>query len=205
MEQDYDLLADTPIFQVVRKHLKDSDFKPIQIRVVDWVTILAKKADEFVVVKQVRYGFERPFMEFPCGMVEPGEFYANAAKRELFEETGIVLTDAGNDMVKLGKIPVNPAFMTNHMHYFFVDLDTAHWYQSKPQPDKHEKIIVGSNDIEDLFYRAFNTEQDPSLETPSLMCTGLFLYDHYRKYPSRYKKGVPFDVQETKTSDLHQS
>ena len=188
-------LLETPIFNVVERRIKDTKFKPIQVQAPDWVSILAKKGNEFVVVKQVRYGLMRPFMEFPCGMIEKGEFPAVAACREFEEETGIRLTNAQSDLVYLGKIPTNPAFMTNHMHYFFVDLDSADHTRTEQHLDPNEKIIVSRNEIDDLFYRAYNTENDPSLQTPALMCTALFLYDNYRKYPKFYKKGVELNGQ----------
>ena len=166
---------------------------PVQIKSPDWVTIMVKNRDEFFVVKQVRYGLERPFMEFPCGMVEHGELAAHAAVRELEEETGIRLTNAQNDLVFLGKIPTNPAFMTNYMHYFYVDLETASFERVEQHLDEHEKLIVSSHNIDNLFYRAYNPSNEEAYMTPALMCTALFLYNHYRKYPSDYKKGVTIE------------
>lgn len=183
-------VASTPIFDVARVRIPNTDFLPVQIRSKDWVSILAQDGNNFIVVKQVRYGLMRPFMEFPCGIVEAGENPAAAAARELSEETGIELINWANDFVYLGKIPTNPAFMTNYMHYFYVDLEVAKFIKKSPHLDEHEKLIASSLNIDDLFYRAYNTEYDPSLQTPALMCTALFLYSHYRRHPSHYiKKG----------------
>ena len=186
------LIAHTPIFNVVKKIVRDTDFKPIQIQSNDWVTILVKQDEEFVVVKQLRYGLMRPFAEFPCGTVEPGESPMAAAVRELSEETGIELTNAKNDMVYLGKVPTNPAFMTNHMHYFYVDLRSASFKTVKQHLDEHEKIIVGALTIDDLFFRAYNVGKSPALEMPALMCTALFMYDNFRKHPSHYLSAIKY-------------
>ena len=192
----YRTLVTTPIFRVRQAKVDGAGFDPIQVVSNDWVSILAKheppdQPSQFKVVKQVRYGLERPFMEFPCGIIENGEKPEDAAVRELEEETGIRLTTASKDLVFLGKVPTNPAFMTNYMYYYYVNLDSSNWTTVGQHLDEHEKIVVGDNDIDDLFYRALNTNHDPSLETPALMCTALFLYDHYKKYPSFYKQGVP--------------
>ena len=187
-------VANTPIFDVVRVRLPNTDFQPVQIQSKDWVTILAHERTHFIVVKQVRYGLMRPFMEFPCGIVEAGESPAAAAARELSEETGIELINWGEDLVYLGKIPTNPAFMTNYMHYFYVNLEIAKFIKRSPHLDEHEKLIVSNHDIDDLFYRAYNTEHEPGRQTPALMCTALFLYNHYRKHPSHYfKKGADLE------------
>ena len=182
-----EVLLETPIFKVLRAGIIGSTFKPIQVKSPDWVSILVEHHDSFVVVKQERYGLMRPFMEFPCGMVEKDETPLQAAARELEEETGIKLTYPDKDMLYLGKVPVNPAFMTNYMYYFYVNLDEAPYQNCNQQPDPHEKIIVGMNTIEDLYYRAYNVNHEDSLQTPSLMCTALFLYDNYRKNPDLYK------------------
>jgi 8-oxo-dGTP pyrophosphatase MutT (NUDIX family) len=165
-------------------------FDPVQVVSNDWVSILAKRGENFVVVKQVRYGLGRPFMEFPCGIVENGETPEDAARRELEEETGIRLINAHNDFVYLGKIPTNPAFMTNYMHYFFVDLNNAKFERVNQLLDEHEKIIVSEYNIADLYPLAFNTDHEPGEEMPALMCTALFLYANYNLYPSQYKKGI---------------
>ena len=183
-------VASTPIFNVARVMIPNTNFQPVQIQSKDWVSILAQDGNNFIVVKQLRYGLMRPFMEFPCGIVEAGESPAAAAARELSEETGIELINWANDFVYLGKIPTNPAFMTNYMHYFYVDLGVAKFIKKSPHLDEHEKLVASSHDIDDLFYRAYNMEHEPGLQTPALMCTALFLYDHYRKHPSHYfKKG----------------
>ena len=194
------LLQHTPIFDLVESHIKDLGFNPVKVVSNDWVTVLAKRGDKFITVRQLRYGLMKEFIEFPCGTTERGEPASLAAPRELAEETGINLGLSYSDMIYLGKVPTNPAFMTNFMHYFFVDLDEVEHTVGKQWLDEHEKIVVEEHSIDDLFSRAYNTAYDSDQMMPALMCTALFLYDHYRKYPSHYKTVNQYTLshQETK-------
>ncbi len=60
-------------------------------------------------VKQYRHGSDSITLEFPAGMVDPGEDAKETAKRELLEETGYT----SQSIVLVGKVNPNPAFMTN--------------------------------------------------------------------------------------------
>jgi ADP-ribose diphosphatase len=46
--------------------------------------------DNLVMIRQYRYPLEKVLLEFPAGHIEHGEAAANAAKRELLEETGYI-------------------------------------------------------------------------------------------------------------------
>lgn len=54
------------------------------------VTIYSLLEDKVVLVRQYRYPLGGYVYEFPAGLVEPGEDIANAAVREMYEETGLV-------------------------------------------------------------------------------------------------------------------
>ena len=56
------------------------------------VTIYSLLEDKVVLVRQYRYPLGGYVYEFPAGLVEPGEDIANAAVREMYEETGLVFT-----------------------------------------------------------------------------------------------------------------
>ena len=76
----------------------------------DWVNVIALTPDERVVfIRQFRFGVRETTLEVPGGLVDPGESPANAAARELLEETGY----AGSKPVFLGKIHPNPAIQDN--------------------------------------------------------------------------------------------
>lgn len=56
------------------------------------VTIYSILDDKVVLVRQYRYPLGGYVYEFPAGLVEPGEDIADAAVREMYEETGLVFT-----------------------------------------------------------------------------------------------------------------
>ena len=54
------------------------------------VTIYSLLEDKVVLVRQYRYPLGGYVYEFPAGLVEPGEDIADAAVRQMYEETGLV-------------------------------------------------------------------------------------------------------------------
>ena len=85
------------------------------IEAVDWINVIAMTPEQRVVlIRQFRVGAEEVCLEIPGGMVDPGEAPAEAAARELAEETGYV----GQAWHELGSVQANPAFMNNSCHNF---------------------------------------------------------------------------------------
>jgi 8-oxo-dGTP pyrophosphatase MutT (NUDIX family) len=143
----------------------------------DWVTVVpvlapenaraagaGKERDRFVMVRQWRHGENRVTVEFPGGVINPGESALDAARRELLEETGY----EARQMIELAAFSPNPALMTNHQHFFLaLDLtDTA-----KTSPDDDEYINVVIEDTETVFSRMESGEY-----SHGLMTSGAFLY-----------------------------
>ncbi len=78
----------------------------------DWVNVIALTATQQVVlIRQWRHGSERVTLEIPGGMVDAGEAHAQAAARELREETGYV----ADRWVRLGEVGPNPAIQANRL------------------------------------------------------------------------------------------
>lgn len=63
-------------------------------------SLYGEMQDKVVLIRQYRYTIDDYVYEFPAGLVEPGEDYREAAKREMKEETGL----------DFSPIPVNEAY-----------------------------------------------------------------------------------------------
>ena len=88
----------------------------------DWVIVIPVIKDKngtesFLMVKQWRHGSETLSIEFPGGVIDEGENPAQAAGRELVEETGFF---AGK-LTLAGKLSPNPAIMDNFCHIFIAE------------------------------------------------------------------------------------
>ena len=82
----------------------------------DWVNMVAVTEEgQVLLVRQYRHALGEITLEVPAGSPEPGETMAEAAKRELAEETGYT---SPNEPVLLGKYATNPARNNNYIWYF---------------------------------------------------------------------------------------
>ncbi len=86
----------------------------IVLQAPDWVITIAEKNDDFLMVKQWRHGANQISIEFPGGVIDPGEKPETAALRELEEETGHTTAN----LIKLGAVSPNPAINGNTVHFF---------------------------------------------------------------------------------------
>lgn len=175
---------ETPIFNVTSGPEVAPGFSPIRVNAPDWVTLLVEKEGKFLVEKQFRYGSNTDIEEFPCGMVEEGEDPLDAAVRELEEETGYKLLDKTN-VIKMGVTSPNPAFMTNTMHYFYVNLDYAKHEVVSQKLDEHEKIsFTWKNAKRFIFDLADDAHADNGRVVPAIALAAAKLYENLSTYPS---------------------
>ena len=184
-DQENEKLLSTPIFEVVRSpELPDCPgLKPIKINAPDWVSIMVEKDGKLLVEKQFRYGANDFIEEFPCGMVEKGEDPRDAVVRELEEETGIKLLD--KTVLKLGQTNPNPAFMTNMMHYYYVNLDYAEYNNVDQKLDEHEKIELSWKDRDRfMFDLADDAHACGKKQVPAIALSMVKLYENSFNYPS---------------------
>lgn len=95
VESSTSILRREPWLEVFEEHIRlpdgrrVDDFYTIQLRNFVAVAALTTR-DELLVVSHYRHGPRRVTRSLPSGFIEPGETPAEAAKRELLEETGYV-------------------------------------------------------------------------------------------------------------------
>ncbi len=86
----------------------------------DWVNVIALTDDnEIVLIEQFRHGSNRIELEIPSGIIESDEKPADAALRELLEETGYEKSER-SEFKKIGEVLPNPAFMRNTCYTYLL-------------------------------------------------------------------------------------
>lgn len=171
-----EILLHTPIFNVVKGKKTETGLEPVLVDAPDWVCIAVKRGDEFLIEKQFRYGSNCDIEEFPCGMVEKGESPREAAIRELEEETGIRVES--KHLQYLGSTNPNPAFMTNKMHYFYLNLDKCGCDQRERKLDPHEVIGLHWEDMKEFCGRIMNLAKHGSPKVPAILLSAFMMLVH---------------------------
>lgn len=161
-ELDRNTLVDTPVFTLVRSRRRAADGREADYYVMDapdWANIVALTDDPegrrcFVMVRQFRHGSMGISLEFPGGVVDPGEDPTTAIIRELKEETGFV-----SEQVRyLGSVNPNPALMGNRCHTYLAE--TCIHPGGGQNLDENEIIDVELVPVEDLVSGTRNGEFD---------------------------------------------
>jgi len=113
-----ELLQDCAVFQVSRVDTRSpggSVHRFYRIDSADWINVVAlTPRGDLVMVRQFRHGSGEVTLEIPGGLVDPGETPAEAAARELLEETGY----RARRLERIGAVNPNPALFGNRVHTF---------------------------------------------------------------------------------------
>lgn len=81
------------------------------------VVVLVDTPQGVVLVKQHRYAVGLAMWELPRGSVDAGETFAEAALREVEEETGLVVPS--NCLVRLGRVVSDSGLFSTHIEAFY--------------------------------------------------------------------------------------
>jgi 8-oxo-dGTP pyrophosphatase MutT (NUDIX family) len=134
----------------------------------DWAIVIpvveTERGKAFVMVRQWRHGSRELSLEFPGGVLEPGEDPAEAAVRELEEETAYAPGKIG----KLGEMSPNPALMSNRVHFFLAE---SLEHRRVRHLDEDEFLDVEIIQAEEVF---LNMGRPPYIH--ALMASALALY-----------------------------
>ncbi|TVR69955.1 MAG: NUDIX hydrolase [Spirochaetaceae bacterium] len=176
-EVDRRILVQTPIFRLVsstRSSPEGNESDYYLITSPDWVNIVALTRDKddrecFVMVRQFRHGNKQISIEFPGGVVDPGEDPARAVTRELLEETGY----RAERILHLGSINPNPAIMDNRCHTYLAETVE---HVADLSPDGDEFLEVELVPVRDLSAGKRGREFDHAM-----MHVALRFYEKYRE------------------------
>ena len=79
----------TPWFSIVGKTMREGEAPYYSLRLPDYAAVVAlTESGDVLIVRQYRPAVEHETFELPSGLIDPGESPAQAAARELLEETG---------------------------------------------------------------------------------------------------------------------
>jgi ADP-ribose pyrophosphatase len=105
---------------------------------MDWVNVIAITPDErIVLIRQYRHGTGEITLEIPGGIVERGDSPVEAARRELMEETGY----EAKEMIPIGLVHPNPAFLNNRCHTFVARGATRTGSQAQDEKEDIEVLL----------------------------------------------------------------
>jgi ADP-ribose pyrophosphatase len=125
---------------------KEHDFYILESR--DWVNIIPlTRNKEVILIRQYRHGIREITLEIPGGIIENGDSPEDSARRELLEETGY----RDSEMIPLGSVHTNPAFLNNRCYTFLALGVTRVGPQDQDENEDIEVVVSPLGKIPELI------------------------------------------------------
>jgi 8-oxo-dGTP pyrophosphatase MutT (NUDIX family) len=99
--------------------------------------------NEFILVKQYKYGANKEVIEFPAGFIDEKENPLDAAKRELKEETGYI----SNDFQLIAKNELSPTKSNGKVYIYLAKNSTIKYETSFDETENIELIKKSEPEI----------------------------------------------------------
>jgi len=181
-------LLDARVFSIMSSRRRAADGAEADYFLVDspdWCNIIAPVTGDdgvecFVMARQYRHGSQSVTIEFPGGIVDPGERPEIAVLRELEEETGYT----AESVCLIGRTNPNPALMSNAAFTFVAFGAHKNGGQNLDENERLDAELVPVVEILD-FVR-------PDFHIHAIMLAALDWYQRYRAdgldYGARVKR-----------------
>jgi 8-oxo-dGTP pyrophosphatase MutT (NUDIX family) len=117
-------------------------FKRVNCKGASIVLVYHVDREEYLMVEQFRPPVNRRVLEWPAGLMDEGETPEQTAVRELFEETGVRITE--DDLINLGALFSGVGVMDEEVNIFAVEINNDTVIQ---EPDvqgvevKHKLVV----------------------------------------------------------------
>ena len=140
----------------------------------DWINVIPVTPDgRIVFIRQYRHGTAEVTLEVPGGIIDPDDpSPANAARRELIEETGY----EADQLIELGAVDPNPAIQSNRCYTYLAQGVHKAGPQQLDGTEEIDIVLVDPDDVPTLIMEGRITH--------ALVVSAFYLYDQHRRQPA---------------------